>query len=75
MAGEVLSYPQFVESGGMDVGLGNPISVGAYKQYRESVGSPIDTSGSIQPVLPEEIKNIINEMSKSTKAKVLSSAR
>lgn len=74
-AGEVLSYPQFVESGGMDVGLGNPISVGAYKQYRESVGSPIDTSGSIQPVLPEEIKNIINEMSKSTKAKVLSSAR
>ena len=74
-AGQILTYPQFVESGGMVVASGSPISVGAYEKYRESVGSPIDTSGSIRTDLPEEIKNIINEMSKSTKAKVISSAR
>ena len=74
-AGQILTYPQFVESGGMVVDSGSPISVGAYEKYRESVGSPIDTSGSIRTDLPEEIKNIINEMSKSTKAKVISSAR
>ena len=73
MAGQILTYPQFVESGGMVVDSGSPISVGAYEQYRQSVGSPINLSGAIK--IPPELEDILNSMPKSTQEKVLNSVK
>ena len=74
-AGEVLSYPQFVESGGMVIDSGSPISAGAYSQYLQSIGAPDITQDTITTDLPSEINSILNEMNSSTKKKIINSIR
>ena len=73
-AGEVLSYPQFVESGGMVVDSGSPISAGAYSQYLQSIGAQDTTIGAISE-LPSEINTIIENLPENTKKKIIESAR
>jgi hypothetical protein len=73
-AGEVLSYPQFVESGGMIVDSGSPISTGAYSQYLQSIGAQDTTIGAISE-LPSEINTIIENLPENTKKKIIESAR
>ena len=73
-AGEVLSYPQFVESGGMVVDSGSPISAGAYSQYLQSIGAEDTTIGSIQ-TLPPELNAIIENLPENAKKKIIESAR
>ena len=74
MAGEVLSYPQFVESGGMVVDSGSPISAGAYSQYLQSIGAEDTTIGAIQ-TLPPELNAIIENLPENAKKKIIESAR
>jgi len=73
-AGEVLSYPQFVESGGMIVDSGSPISTGAYSQYLQSIGAQDTTIGAISE-LPSEINTIIENLPENTKKKIIESVR
>ena len=73
-AGEVLSYPQFVESGGMVVDSGSPISAGAYSQYLQSIGAQDTTIGAISE-LPSEINTIIENLPENTKKKIIESVR
>ena len=73
-AGEVLSYPQFVESGGMVVDSGSPISTGAYSQYLQSIGAQDTTIGAISE-LPSEINTIIENLPENTKKKIIESVR
>ena len=73
-AGQVLSYPQFVESGGMVVDSGSPISAGAYSQYLQSIGAEDTAIGAISE-LPSEINTIIQNLPENTKKKIIESAR
>jgi hypothetical protein len=73
-AGQVLTYPQFVESGGMVVDSGSPISAGAYSQYLQSIGAEDTAIGAISE-LPSEINTIIQNLPENTKKKIIESAR
>ena len=69
-----MTYPQFVESGGMVVDSGSPISVGAYSQYLQSIGAEDTTIGAIQ-TLPPELNAIIENLPENAKKKIIESAR